>query len=88
MVATGKLFFSAAEYGKAADAIRKGIAKGGVTDAEDAQILLGIALARAGQGPAAIEALDKVRDPKLAAIAKLWKLHLETGAQPAAAPAG
>ena len=88
MVATGKLFFSVAEYAKAADAIGKGMAKGGVTDTEDAQILLGIARARAGQGPAAIEALDKVRDPKLAAIAKLWKLRLETIGQPAAAPAG
>ena len=88
MVATGKLFFSAAEYAKAADAIGKGLAKGGVTDPEDAQILLGIAYARAGQGPAAIEALDKVRDPKLASIAKLWKLYVDTRAQSAAAPAG
>lgn len=88
MVATGKLFFSAAEYGKAVDAIRKGLAKGGVTDTDDAQILLGIACARAGQGPAAIEAFDKVRDPKLAAIAKLWKLYVETRGQPVAAATG
>jgi tetratricopeptide (TPR) repeat protein len=88
MVATGKLFFSAGEYGKAADAIRKGLDKGGVTDADDAQMLLGIALVRAGQGPAAVEALGKVRDAKLAGIARLWKLYVETRGQPAAPSAG
>ena len=88
MVATGKLFFSVGEYGKAADAIRKGLDKGGVTDADDAQILLGIALVRAGQGPAAVEALGKVRDAKLAGIARLWQLYVETRSQPAAPSAG
>jgi len=88
MVANGKLFFSVGEYGKAADAISKGLAKGGVTDADDAQMLLGIALVRAGQGPAAIDALGKVRDPKLAGIARLWKLYVETRGQPAAPSAG
>lgn len=88
MVANGKLFFSVGEYGKAADAIGKGLAKGGVTDADDAQMLLGIALVRAGQGPAAIDALGKVRDPKLAGIARLWKLYVETRGQPAAPSAG
>ena len=88
MVANGKLFFSVGEYGKAADAISKGLEKGGVTDADDAQMLLGIALVRAGQGPAAIDALGKVRDPKLAGIARLWKLYVETRGQPAAPSAG
>ena len=88
MVATGKLFFSVGEYGKAADAIRKGLEKGGVTDADDAQMLLGIALTRAGQGPAAVDALGKVRDPKLAGIARLWKLYVDTRGQPAAPSAG
>ena len=88
MVATGKLFFSVGEYGKAVDALRMGLEKGGVTDADDAQMLLGIALARAGQGPAAIEALGKVRDPKLAGIARLWKLYVEARAQPTAPSAG
>ena len=88
MVANGKLFFSVGEYGKAADAIRKGLDKGGVTDADDAQMLLGIALVRAGQGPAAVDALGKVRDPKLAGIARLWKLYVETRGQPAAPSAG
>jgi tetratricopeptide (TPR) repeat protein len=88
MVATGKLFFSVGQYGKAADAIRKGLEKGGVTDTDDAQMLLGIALVRAGQGPAAVEALGKVRDPKLAGIARLWKLYVDAQSQPAAPSAG
>lgn len=86
MVAMGKLFFSVAEYAKAADAFRKGLAKGGVTDADDANVLLGIALVRAGQGAEAVEALDRVRDPKLGEVARLWKLYVET--QASAAPAG
>jgi Tfp pilus assembly protein PilF len=87
MVALGKLFFSSAEYAKAADAFRKGIAKGGVTDADDANALLGIALARSGQGAAAMEAFGLIKDPKLGEIGRLWKLHIETSAQAAAAPA-
>ena len=87
MVAMGKLFFSVGEYGKAADAFRKGLAKGGVSDADDANALLGIALARTDKGAEAIEAFGKVRDAKLGEVAKLWKLYLETRNQPAAAPA-
>jgi tetratricopeptide (TPR) repeat protein len=82
----GKLFFSVGEYAKAADAFRKGLAKGGVTDADDANALLGIALSRADKGAEAIEAFDKIRDPKLGEVAKLWKLYIETKSQPAAAP--
>jgi tetratricopeptide (TPR) repeat protein len=87
MVALGKLFFSSAEYAKAADAFRKGIAKGGVTDVDDANALLGIALARGGQGAAAMEAFGLIKDPKLGEIGRLWKLHVETSTQAAAAPA-
>jgi Tfp pilus assembly protein PilF len=88
MVAMGKLFFSVGEYAKAADAIRKGIAKGGVADADDANALLGIALTRGGRGSEAIEAFNQVRDPKLGEVAKLWKLYVETTTAPAAATDG
>jgi len=87
MIAMGKLFFSVGEYGKAADAFGKGIAKGGVSDADDANALLGIALARGNKGAEAIEAFNRIRDPKLGEVARLWKLFIETQAQPAAAPA-
>jgi tetratricopeptide (TPR) repeat protein len=87
MVAMGKLFFSVGDYAKAADAIRKGLAKGGLTDADDANALLGIALVRGGKGSESIEAFSQVRDPKLAEVARLWKLHVETTIAAAAAPA-
>jgi tetratricopeptide (TPR) repeat protein len=88
MVAMGKLFFSVGEYGKAADAFSKGLAKGGVGDADDANTLLGIALARSGKNAEAIEAFNRVRDPKLGEVVRLWKLLVETRSQPAApAPA-
>jgi len=92
MVAMGKLFFSVGEFGKAADAFAKGLAKGGVSDADDANALLGIALARTDKGAEAIEAFNRIRDPKLGEVGKLWKLYVETRSQlapvPAPAPAG
>jgi tetratricopeptide (TPR) repeat protein len=87
MVATGKLLFNVGQYDKAADAFRKGVAKGGVADVDDANALLGIALARSGKGAEAIEAFSKIRDPKLGEIGRLWKLYVETNAAAAAAPA-
>jgi tetratricopeptide (TPR) repeat protein len=95
MIAMGKLFFSVGDYAKAADAFRKGLAaglgpKGG--DVDDANALLGIALVRSGKSGEAVEAFDKVGDPKLAEVTRLWKLYIETSTQvaapPAAAPAG
>jgi len=83
MIAMGKLFFSVGEYGKAADAIQKGLAKGGVTDVDDANMLMGIAHSRAGKSTEALAALDAVKDAKLGDVARLWKLHVETTATPA-----
>jgi Tfp pilus assembly protein PilF len=88
MVGMGKLFFSVGEHAKAADAFRKGLAKGGLTDTDDAHALLGVALARTGKGSEAIAAFGEVKDAKLGEVTKLWKLYVETSAQPAApAPA-
>lgn len=87
MVALGKLFFSVGEYGKAADAISKGLAKGGVGDVDDANALLGIALVRSGRASEALPAFDAVKDAKLAEVTRLWKLYVETSGS-AAAPAG
>jgi tetratricopeptide (TPR) repeat protein len=80
MVAIGKLFFSVGDYAKAADAVRKGLAKGGVADADDANLVLGIALARSGKAADAMTAFSAVRDPKSAEIASLWKLYIDTTA--------
>jgi len=83
MVAMGKLFFSVGEYGKAADAIQKGLAKGGVTDVDDATMLTGIAYVRSGKSTEALAAFDAVKDPKLAEVARLWKLRVQTLEAPA-----
>lgn len=85
MVAIGKLYFSTGEYAKAVDAIQKGLAKGGVTDTDDANALLGVAQARAGNLAGARTAFEAVKDAKYAAIARLWLLYLDTKATPAAA---
>ena len=86
MVAIGKLYFSAGDYANAVDAIQKGLAKGGVTDIDDANMLAGIANSRLGKLTEARTAFDAVKAPGLADIARLWKLKLDTAA-PAAAPA-
>ncbi len=86
MVAIGKLYFSAGDYANAVDAIQKGLAKGGVSDADDANMLAGIANARQGKSTEARAAFDAVKAPALADIARLWKLKLDAAA-PATATA-
>jgi hypothetical protein len=96
MVAIGKLYFSVADYVNAADAIQKGLAKGGVTDSDDANALLGVALVRAGRQADARAPLQAVKDPKYAAVTRLWVLYIdataaaaaESAAPPATPPAG
>ena len=63
MIGIGKLYFSAGDYAKAADAIQKGLAKGGATDADDANLLLGIAQSRAGRAADAQTAFSAVKEP-------------------------
>jgi outer membrane protein assembly factor BamD (BamD/ComL family) len=87
MVAIGKLYFSMGDYANAVDAIQKGIAKGGVTDVDDANLLAGIASSRLGKLPEARAALDAVKAPALTEVAGLWKLKLDTAAAPAPAAA-
>jgi tetratricopeptide (TPR) repeat protein len=69
----GELYFSAGDYAKAASALQKAVAKGGLTDADGAHMLLGISLKRKGDKAAASKAFDAVKDPKFAEVAKLWK---------------
>jgi tetratricopeptide (TPR) repeat protein len=71
----GKLLFSAGQYDKAADAFSKAVAKGGVSDADDATMMLGISLARTGKKAEASKAFDAIKDPKYAEVGKLWKLR-------------
>ncbi|MCE3285545.1 MAG: hypothetical protein K0R70_1801 [Steroidobacteraceae bacterium] len=88
MVGIGKLYFSTGDYAKAIDAIQKGLAKGGVTDTDDANLLIGIANSRLGQSAEAKAAFDAVKNPTLTEVAHLWKLKLDVaGAPPPAATA-
>ncbi len=86
MVGIGKLYFSTGEYEQAVDAIQKGFAKGGVTDMDDANLLLGIAQARLKKSDEARTALDAVKNPALLDIARLWKLKVDVDAAAAAPP--
>jgi tetratricopeptide (TPR) repeat protein len=87
MVGIGKLYFSIGDYEKAVDAIQKALAKGGVTDTDDANLLLGIANARLNKAAEAKAALDAVKNPTLAEVARLWKLKVDVDTAPAAAAA-
>jgi len=72
----GKLHFSNADYAKAAAAFQKALAAGGLTDLDDANAELGMALARQGKKAEAAKAFDGIKNPKFAEIARLWKLSL------------
>ncbi len=72
----GKLYFSNADYAKAAAAFQKALAAGGLTDLDDANAELGMALARQGKKAEAAKAFDGIKNPKFAEIARLWKLSL------------
>jgi tetratricopeptide (TPR) repeat protein len=74
MVAVGNLYFSAGEYARSADALSKGIAKGGVADVDAANMLLGIAFVRQGKNAEAAKAFDAIKDPEFAEVGRLWKL--------------
>jgi tetratricopeptide (TPR) repeat protein len=89
MLGIGKLYFSSGEYDEAVDAMKKALAAGGLKadDVDDANLLMGIAYARLGKATEATAAFDAVKNPKLAEVAKLWKLKLQPPPAPAAAPA-
>jgi tetratricopeptide (TPR) repeat protein len=70
----GKAYFSAGDYAKASAALQKALAKGGVSKADDARMLEGIALSRSGRKADAAKTFDAIKDPKYAEIARLWKL--------------
>jgi predicted Zn-dependent protease len=88
MVATGKLYFSVGEYAKAADAIQKGLAKGGVTELDDANALLGVALVRTDKLAEARAAFEAVKGAKYADVARLWSLYIDGKTTPAVAATG
>jgi tetratricopeptide (TPR) repeat protein len=72
MYAVGKLYFSAGDYANASAAIAKAAAKGGLEDADGAQMLYGISLARQGKSAEANKAFAAIKDPKMVEVARLW----------------
>ena len=70
----GKLYFSTGDYAKAVPALQQALAKGGLADADSANMLLGIALVRSGNKAAAAKAFDAIKEPKMAQTGKLWKM--------------
>lgn len=88
-VKVGLGYYSTGNYEKAAELVRQGIAKGGVTRLDDANLLLGAALMELGrrdEAKAAFEAAaGAAKDPNMGRVAQLW---LVRASRDAAAPAG
>ncbi len=72
----GLAYFGYGQYDKAAEAISKGLAKGGLRNETEARLLLGIAQLKAGHKEEATKAFHEVKgDPSLERLASLWSLH-------------
>jgi tetratricopeptide (TPR) repeat protein len=75
-VGLGQAYLSYNMLDEAIAALQRGIKKGGVTDIDEAQISLGIALLRKGQKDQARQAFKSVKaDGKWADLADLWALR-------------
>lgn len=77
LVGLGQAYLSYGEYDKAIAAIEKGLAKGGVTDADEAQISLGIAYLKKGSKDQAREAFKKAQG-KWKDLAELWTIRTQS----------
>lgn len=88
-VKVGLGYYSTGNFEKAVELVRQGIAKGGVTRLDDANLLLGAALMELGrrdEAKAAFEAAaGAATDPNMSRVARLW---LARASRDAAAPAG
>jgi len=72
----GQNYMSFGQYAQAVSAIRRGIAKGNATDPVEAQLVLGIALLKAGEKAEAAKAFRAVKgDADMQRVAKLWSLR-------------
>jgi tetratricopeptide (TPR) repeat protein len=72
----GLAYFGYGQYDKAVDELSKAVAKGGLRNPPETQLLLGIAELKAGHKDDAIKAFKAVKgDAILERIASLWVLH-------------
>jgi tetratricopeptide (TPR) repeat protein len=77
-VALGQAYLSYGMFDEAIGALQRGIRKGGVTDADEAQVSLGIAYLRKGQKDQARQAFKAVKDEsKWNNLADLWELRAQ-----------
>jgi tetratricopeptide (TPR) repeat protein len=77
-VGLGQAYLSYGMYDEAIEALKKGIAKGGATDADEAQISLGIAYLRKGQKDLARQAFKAVKaESKWHDLAELWEVRTQ-----------
>lgn len=80
-VALGLAYGSFGQYDKAAAALSSGLQKGGVRDADQAQIMLGIANLKLDKKAEAIKAFEQVKgDPQMADVARLWTIVARSSA--------
>lgn len=77
-VGLGQAYLSYGEIDKAIAAMEKGIAKGSVTDVDEAQISLDIAYLKKGQKDKAREAFKAVKQGKWSDLAELWSIRSQT----------
>jgi tetratricopeptide (TPR) repeat protein len=78
LVQVGAAYISYGQYDKGIANISKGIQKGGLKSADEAELLLGIAQLRAKNNGEAQRTFDKVAtssNPGYARLGKLWALH-------------
>ena len=76
-MALGQAYLSYGDADKAIAALEKGIAKGGVTDMDEAQISLGIAHMKKGQKDQARAAFKAVKQGKWTDLADLWTIRTQ-----------
>ncbi|MEZ5564802.1 MAG: hypothetical protein R3F24_04470 [Gammaproteobacteria bacterium] len=74
-VKLGETYLSYDQPAKAVEAIKRGIAKGGVKNLDEAELALGRAYILTGNGPEAIKTFELVKSPDFAQLAKLWSIH-------------
>jgi tetratricopeptide (TPR) repeat protein len=76
-VALGAGYLSYQKYDEAVTALQQGIAKGGLKDAAQAKLMLGIAQLKAGNKDAAVKSFHDVKtdDPVVQRLANLWSVR-------------
>jgi tetratricopeptide (TPR) repeat protein len=72
----GLAYLGYGQYDKAVDEYTKAVTKGGLKNAPETQLMLGIADLKAGHKEDAVKAFKAVKgDPVLERLANLWALH-------------